>query len=204
MTIETTPRFIPPCAIPSIPWVKLWIDGHEVSTEMHYQKQSLRNRYSILGVNGPIWLTIPVESTQGIRTPIKEIRIARNEWRRVHWRTLLSAYARAAFWEHYSSALQRIFYNEHTFLIDVHFEMTEWILSSGITPKPIHERQKTQEVLHSEAWEPHHKWPLQNEYPQVFSDRHPFQHNLSIIDLVMNLGPKSNLYMHQVSIQSKS
>ena len=191
---------IPPCAIPSIPWVKLWQAGAEVCADLIYQKQSLRNRYAVLGVNGTIWLTIPVESTQGVRTPFREIRISGNTWQRVHWRTLQSAYARAAYWEHYAASLQDIFLKKHPFLLDLHLEIIHWIMSAGLKPECTAETLPFLPLIHAEIWEPSYHWPDQPEYLQVFSDRHPFQQNLSIIDLLMNLGPRSALYLNQVLI----
>jgi hypothetical protein len=184
--------------------MKLWFEGYEVNADVTYHKQSLRNRYSILGVNGIIWLTIPVESTKGITTPIRDIRIAGNDWRRVHWRTLQSAYARAAFWEHYNSKLQRIYAQEQKFLIDLHIEILEWINSAGISQKRSYSTQQTSDLLNEALWEPNYIWPAQTEYPQVFSDRHPFQSNLSIIDLLMNLGPKATMYIDKVVIHGNS
>jgi hypothetical protein len=35
-------------------------------------------------------------------------------------------------------------------------------------------------------------------YPQVFSDRHPFEGNLSIIDVLMNKGPLTADYIRQL------
>lgn len=194
---------IPPCAIPSIPWMKLWLDGHEICAELAYQKQSLRNRYALLGVNGTIWLTIPVESTQGMRTAFQDIRIAGNTWQRIHWRTLQSAYSRAAYWEHYCEPLQTIFQKEHHFLYDLHLACIQWIIDSGIRPNP-RESPSFKQEIDNRIWEPSHTWPEQTAYLQVFSDRHPFQSNLSIIDLLMNLGPRSELYLQHVTLSRKS
>ena len=37
------------------------------------------------------------------------------------------------------------------------------------------------------------------EYNQVFSEKHTFQHNLSILDLLFCLGPESIIYLKKVS-----
>ena len=172
----------------------------EVSADLFYQKQSLRNRYSVLGVNGLIWLTVPVGSTQGIRTSFRDIRIAGNTWRKVHWRTLQSSYARSAYWEHYSNSLQRIFFQEQTFLLDLHLEIMQWMSTIGIERINSRLHRISYEPFNDDIWEPSYMWPPQASYPQVFSDRHSFQPNLSIIDLIMNLGPKSEIYLNQVSV----
>jgi hypothetical protein len=44
---------------------------------------------------------------------------------------------------------------------------------------------------HRFDFEPSFKSPSLKPYYQVFSDRHPFQSNLSSLDLLFNLGPKA-------------
>jgi hypothetical protein len=195
---------LPPCAIPSIPWVALWLDGCNVSSQLIYQKQTLRNRYALAGVNGLIWLSIPVESTQGKPTPFHDIKIAGNLWKRVHWKTIQSSYARAAYWDHYSPGLQQIFAAEHILLTDLFDDMIQWIRLSGVQTQTMQGGFRNHQAPQCDVWDPSFTWPDQTPYPQVFSDRHPFQHNLSVIDLLMNLGPKSALYLEKVLISMNS
>ena len=48
---------------------------------------------------------------------------------------------------------------------------------------------------------PKHPYPTlsHKSYHQVFSDRLPFTPNLSIIDLLMNLGPEATDYLKKIA-----
>ncbi|MBX7211500.1 MAG: WbqC family protein [Verrucomicrobiaceae bacterium] len=66
--------------------------------DVQYEKGGWGNRNRIKTANGPIWLTIPVE-TKGVVTegvPIKDIRIQwTQDWARKHWSSISQAYAKA-------------------------------------------------------------------------------------------------------------
>ena len=191
------PPSISPCAVPSIIWLKIWQHGAFANVKMIYRKQSLRNRYCILGVNGPLWLTIPVQSTNGEFKPFDTIKIAAQPWRRAHWRSICSAYAKAPYWEHYEEGLAKIINGNQIYLVEIFEEVLAWIESCGISNDFLVETETTFPET-SDIWDPGYIWPKQITYQQVFSDRHSFQSNLSVIDLVMNLGPKSPIYMNRV------
>ena len=72
----------------------------------HYIKQSYRNRCCILGPNGVQSLTIPVELSQGTKTPIREVRISEHgAWRHLHAQALRTAYSASPFFEYYADEL---------------------------------------------------------------------------------------------------
>ncbi len=76
------------------------IERHEV-----YQKQSWRNRCSILTANGPMSLNIPVKrggAGHSHKIPIAEVRIDyTDKWVRLHERAIDSAYMNSPFFEYY-------------------------------------------------------------------------------------------------------
>lgn len=199
--ISGMPSSISPCAVPSVIWLKMWQMGYLADDQMIYRKQSLRNRYCILAVNGPLWLTIPVQSTNGEFRPFDTIKISSQPWRKVHWRSICSAYARAPYWEHYQEGLSQIINGHQIYLVEIFEEFMTWVHSCGIK-KEIMGSSKSTQLKTIDIWDPGHIWPKQLVYQQVFSDRHPFQSNLSVIDLVMNLGPKAQIYIEHVTIET--
>jgi hypothetical protein len=166
-----------------------------------YLKQTYRNRYDILGVNGRLSLTVPVEGQKGMKTAFKDIRVAGTLWRKQHISTLRSSYGRAAYFEHYFDGIETCLAKPHAFLLDLNLTALEWLNSCGLQlhvnvldePWDYHEGDNTY------LWEPGRVWPALSSYPQVFSDRHPFMSGLSAIDIIMNKGPRTSEYLEQVA-----
>lgn len=82
-----------------------------------FQKQTYRNRCVIATANGVQALTIPVEHNDSQYT--RDIRISdHNQWRRVHWNALQSAYNESPFFEYYADDIRPFFEKKYDFLID--------------------------------------------------------------------------------------
>ena len=83
-----------------------------------YQKQTYRNRCVIATANGLQALTVPVE-VGGKKEEVREVRISdHNQWRRVHWNALQSAYSESPFFEYYADDIRPLFEQKYEFLID--------------------------------------------------------------------------------------
>ena len=195
----SSPHNLPLCLFPSAHWLVLAMPSAIINPNEIYLKQTYRNRYDILGVNGRLSLTIPVEGQKGIKTPMKDIRIIDNGWRKQHISTLRSAYGRAAYFEHYFGTLEACLLKPESFLIDLNIHALQWIqscvkLQFQLSDLPWQYREGDYTYL----WEPAKRWPELPSYPQVFSDRHAFVSGLSIIDLIMNKGPRTQDYIEQV------
>lgn len=169
-----------------------------------YQKQTYRNRCVIATANGTQALTVPVEHTDD-KILTKDLRISdHNQWRRVHWNALQSAYSESPFFEYYADDIRPFFERKYDFLvdfnetirqkvcelIDIHPNVsytTEFI--SDITPQTS-DIADFRDVINA-------KHPLPDadftprSYWQVFQHKHGFLPNLSILDLLFNMGPES-------------
>lgn len=178
----------------------LCFDRHE-----HYTKQTYRNRCTILGANGPLNLVIPVEHGNSLK--IMDIRIAWHAgWQRSHWRTLFSAYNNSPFFPHYADEILPFYQKKWTFLFDFNLEYFTKILSlmeeqkeviltdkyeispSGMTDKRKLVWAKTAVQLLIPDYSP-------QPYTQVFNEKFPFVPNLSILDLLFNIGPAASLFL---------
>ena len=96
----------------------------------HYIKQSYRNRCRILGPNGVQSLTIPVELSQGTKTPIREVRISEHgAWRHLHVQALRTAYGASPFFEYYADELLPFYERRYTYLWDFNAELLQTLLS---------------------------------------------------------------------------
>lgn len=196
-----SPISMPLCLFPSAHWLamagqRVFINPNEI-----YLKQSFRNRYDILGANGKLSLTVPVEGQKGMKTAFKDIRLAGSTWRKQHINTLRSSYGRSAYFEHYFDQLESCIIEPHTFLLDLNLSALEWMKLCGLHLEItlIDEPWQYHEGDNSYLWEPGHRWPILPSYPQVFSDRYPFHSGLSAVDVIMNKGPRAAEYVQQVS-----
>ena len=83
-----------------------------------YQKQTYRNRCVIATANGLQALTVPVEHNANCQLT-KDLRISdHNQWRKVHWNALQSAYSESPFFEYYVDDIRPFFEHKYDFLID--------------------------------------------------------------------------------------
>jgi WbqC-like protein family len=176
----------------------------------NYPKQTYRNRFEIIGVNGRQVLTIPVQGQKGIKMPFEDIKIADGNWRKGYLHAIRSAYGRAAFFEYYIDDLSDIFCGKQEYLHQFNLEIQDWTLkalklSAGNLSITLNHRDDQHFPFEKERsadnrdlrqhFEPSSQWPVLPSYPQVFSDRHGFQSNLSILDLLMNKGPGAVDYL---------
>ena len=102
-----------------------------------YQKQTYRNRCVIATANGLQALTVPVEHNANcqlstvncpldpvalhlqVKEFVKDLRISdHNQWRKVHWNALQSAYRESPFFEYYVDDIRPFFEHKYDFLID--------------------------------------------------------------------------------------
>lgn len=180
----------------------------EVMLEQHdsYSKQSYRNRCLVMGPNGVIALSIPVIKRQGSKTRMKDVRIDYDShWNRIHWKSLVAAYASSPFFEYLSDDLSPFYERRFTFLIDLNHGLMDVALVQLGMEMPV-SRSDSFAPITSEQDPRHFIHPKRNlaeadpgfqpeRYHQVFSDRHGFQSNLSILDLLFNLGPEAGNYL---------
>ena len=172
-----------------------------------YQKQTFRNRCVIATANGLQALTVPVscDPAEGSdKYLVKDVRISdHNQWRRVHWNALQSAYSESPYFDYYADDLRPFFERKYEFLVDFNEAIRQTVCQLlDIHPTveyttSYHTPQLTndfRDVIH--AKHPGHDPDFQPKpYWQVFGRRHGFQPNLSILDLLFCMGPESVFYL---------
>lgn len=173
-----------------------------------FQKQTYRNRCVIATANGTQALTVPIEHLPLTSHPsplVKDLRISdHNQWRRVHWNALQSAYSESPFFEYYADDLRPFFEKKYEFLIDFNENIRQKICELiDIHPNVEYTSEYIshlsslddfRDVINAKHPKPDADFEAK-AYWQVFQHKHGFQSNLSILDLLFNLGPESVFYL---------
>ena len=175
-----------------------WIEQQE-----HFVKQTYRSRCIIATTQGTQALTVPVERDILKSQAIKDIRISdHGNWRHLHWNALQSAYGESPFFEYYEDDLRPFFEKRWTFLFDFNEAIREKLCELlDITPVVrFTERYVSAHASdYREAINPKHPAPdpdfLPRRYYQVYEAKHGFLPNLSIVDLLFNMGPEAIFYL---------
>lgn len=175
----------------------------------NYSKQSYRNRCNIFGANGALALTVPVVKASSKKILTKDVRISYDtNWQKLHWKGIESAYQSSPFYEYYIDDLQRFFDKKWNFLLDLNLQIHDEIgslieLDCDIKLTEDYIEDVSQIVDLREGIHPKASKSIvdpsfvSKKYYQVFSDKQGFIENLSILDLLFNMGPDSLMYLEQ-------
>ena len=186
-----------------VQWYQKLYRSDEVLIEQweSFQKQTYRNRCLIATTNGIQALTVPIERNNG--QYIKDIRISdHGNWRHLHWNALQSAYGESPFFDYYQDDIRPFFEKRWTFLLDFNEEIRQKMCELiDIEPKVSLTEAYANEAMHDfrEGIQPKHPAPDPDfepkPYYQVYQQKHGFLANISVIDLLFNLGPESIFYI---------
>jgi len=183
------------------------VNHKNVFIEIHenYLKQSYRNRCIIYSANGPLSLVVPVKLGSFHKITIRDLRIDNSgRWQTMHLRALKAAYSSTAFYEFFIDELTGFFTDRFEYLLDLNFaialKMFEIIgIDSSLN--------RTDSFCHSYLYADDLRYrlhPKKNEvtdrfdlpsYFQVFGIENGFIPNLSLLDLIFNMGSESYSYL---------
>ena len=134
--------------------------GCVVDLGEHFVKRSERNRARILATDGVMELTVHVRNANRPRQPVRDVRIDYSKrWQHQHWGALVASYKGSPYFDFYAEYFEPFYRREYGFLADYNRGLLELLCSLTHVPMP------------------------------DFSDRMPFQPNLSVADLLFAEGP---------------
>jgi hypothetical protein len=190
--------------LPPITFFTAICNGGDVVFEQYdnYRKQTYRNRCAIATSNGRQILTIPVEKTESPKQLMKDVRISdHGDWRHLHWNALESAYMNSPFFIYYQDDFRPIYEKKFNFLLDFNIELTKVMIDligikTNISLSDSYEQTVKDTIDFRNLIEPDYTISdgIQPYY-QVFKQKNGFIGNLSIIDLLSNMGPESLLIL---------
>ena len=197
---------LPLACFPPVKWMALAVQKNAViDIHEHYIKQTYRTRFEILGANGLLPLSLFVESSKGLKVPMKDMKLSEGSWGKNHLTSIRSAYGKSAFFEHLEDELVQLFAEDRpSYLLDFNEQALHMLkpFFKGITFQYSQEYVEVSEDLsdYRSLFSPKNRDLKLAPYLQVFGDRFPFQSDLSVLDLVMNLGPQSLTYVKNVDL----
>jgi hypothetical protein len=161
--------------------------------EEHYIKQTQRNRTYILGPNGVQSLIIPVKKINGNKTAMKDIAISYQEsWVRQHLNALETAYSSSPFYEHYIYDIAPIYHRQLENLVEFNLTLHQLIVEKLDLQTPTTISSSYDLATDELDFRQHDEIPNSEVlyiYPQVFDKNCTFEGNLSVLDVLFNLGP---------------
>jgi len=163
-----------------------------------YAKQTYRNRMYIAGANGKMTLNIPViHNRSGDTWTYQNVEIDHSySWQTNHLKSIKSAYHSSPFYEYYEHLLLELFAYQDRFLYQWNLRCLNWTL---------HQLGWQRDVRMSIEWQNNDESdilitakkpvPEQQNYGQVFQEKHGFMAGLGFLDMLFNLGPSVTDYL---------
>jgi hypothetical protein len=191
--------------LPSIDYISTLLRYDRVLIEAceSYPKQTYRNRCRIASAGGVQTLTVPVEKPEGRERQTRDIRISdHGNWRHIHWNALVSAYNLSPFFEYYADDFRKFYDRKYKYLLDYNTELLSLIcsilgvnVSTGITDcyAPLVENDYRNTLTSRNQIVGIQYKP----YYQVFARKNGFISNLSIVDLLFNMGNEAIIVLQQ-------
>lgn len=189
--------------LPPADYFSLILKAGEIFIEAreNYIKQSYRSRCYILSSHGPHLLSVPVYEGSRHKIPITEARVDYSKrWQQVHLRAIVSSYRCSPYFDFFYEPLEKIISARHELLWDLNMELLRTLLKMLKIRKPLELSSSFEPPSggshdHRYSLEPGKSLFRHKKYLQVFSAKLDFVPNLSIIDMIFNLGPDTVNYL---------
>jgi len=218
-----------------IPWKGYFdlmraVDEFIIYDEVQYTKNDWRNRNIIKTINGPVWLSIPVNTSGKFKQRIIDAEITDPKWAIKHWKTISMSYSRANYFKIYKDIFEDLYlrsddkYLSHINLkfikvicniLGINTRITnssDYSLSEGKNEKLVgiclqagaaeyYSGPAACDYIDSNIFEKNGiklkfvNYDGYREYNQLFP---PFEHKVSIIDLIFNEGAEAAKYMKEL------
>lgn len=182
--------------------------GYPVIIEQNdtYIKQTYRNRCIINTSEGTMSLSVPVVYSAKERTKTKDVIISEHDnWQHTHWNAIISAYNSSPFFEYYKDDFEQFYTNKFMSLVEYNDKLLRLTLSllkmEDASFSYSSEYVEDADILdYRESINPKKGYKddalfKPARYYQLFTDRQAFNENMSILDLLFNMGNESLLVL---------
>ena len=172
---------LPTAYLPPLSYIEALISEPATIEQMEtFEKQTFRNRALIRDAKGDlVRLTVPVGKVEH-KQLTRDIQISyQTRWQHQHWITLVSAYQHTPYFLYFADYLRLFYEKEYKWLIDLNDEMNATLVSLLRRERPASpvrsETTTLREVRRTQDWS-----------GQIWTDKHPWQTELSILDTLFD------------------
>jgi hypothetical protein len=204
--IVTELQYFPPISFLAALYKETYIyfDIYEI-----YRKMSFRNRCLIAGAGGVISLSVPLADGRNQNLPLNEVQISKSEnWQARHFKSIQSAYNRSPFFEYYRDELYGIYQIRFSHLAELNLYCLNWVKDKLNWPAEIRLTQAAIPFgaeglidMRNRVLPKNYSQWIPIKYRQVFEERTGFFPNLSILDLMFNVGPNAGELLYQSDLK---
>ena len=166
----------------------------------HYVKQSYRTQTHIAAANGAERLSVRIQRTH-VKTPVREMHVSYSEhWVEQHWHAIRSAYGQSAWFIHYEDDVRSVVLDRNTSLSERNLNSMRLMLRLCKLEQTLEVSNEYVEMANTldlrGILHPKKDLPAsllsRSTYRQVFEEKHGFIPRMSILDLLMNMGPEAH------------
>lgn len=185
-----------------IPYYSILVNSNNYIFEKNenFVKQTTRNRCSIYSSAGKLNLSIPRIRKNSSKTIIKDIRICYNEpWQKIHLKSIITCYNSSPFFDYYKEKISKIYESKATFLIDFNLKSHLLVMDFLKLNSSLNYTKKFEKIYKSADYRNYAFHSKEDyTYDQVYSTKNNFIKDLSVLDLIFNLGPESIDFLKKI------
>lgn len=215
-----------------IPWKGYFemigrVDEFVIFDDVQFTKRDWRSRNRIKTAQGPLWLSVPVNTKGKYLQAIKDAEISDPSWHDQHWRTISTQYAKAPYFAQYRAEFEELYRGcTDTHLSQVNRRLIEGLCRMlGITTKlswsmdyevipgkterlvALCQQAGATDYLSGPAARDYIQPELferaginleymdYSGYPEYQQLYPPFEHSVSVIDLILSAGAEARAFM---------
>lgn len=202
----------PAMYLPPIPLLAPLTQGGKlfIDLSMHFEKGSYINKAYISQANGPLLLIVTTKREGRSRTPLKRLELDySHKWHIKHYLSISASYKASPFFEFYEDEIKDLIrMKQWKTIAELNIALLEWIIEKiGLPTELIIVDTFKREFPEAQIdlrwhWIPYRKLldivnPDMIQYIQHFQELTGFIPNLSIIDLLFNMGPHGVEYLER-------
>ena len=185
-----------------VPYYSILVKSDDYVLEKHenFIKQTVRSRCIINSSSGKLNLSIPRIRKNSSKTKIKDIRICYNEpWQKIHLRSIITCYNSSPFFDYYKEKISKIFDVKEKFLIDFSLKSHLLVMDFLKLNQNINYTKVFENITNSTDYRNYVFCSKEDyKYDQVYFTKNDFIKDLSVLDLIFNLGPESIDFLKKI------